>query len=82
MTKNTHMSHLHLASLTSKGQVTIPKEIREHLGLGRVGKVIFETLPGQKTVLIRSVVDFLHLSEQVSKTLTRKKKLSPSKARG
>lgn len=68
--------------MTSKGQVTIPKEIREHLGLGRVGKVIFETLPGQKTVLMRSVVDFLHLSEQVSKTLKNKKKMSPTRARG
>lgn len=76
------MSYLHQASTTSKGQVTIPKEIREHLGLGRVGKVIFETLPGQKTVLMRSVVDFLHLSEQVSKTLKHRKKLSPTKARG
>ncbi|MEK7123126.1 MAG: AbrB/MazE/SpoVT family DNA-binding domain-containing protein, partial [Patescibacteria group bacterium] len=67
---------------TSKGQVTIPKDIREHLGIGRVGKVIFETLPGQKTVMMRSVVDFLKVSEEVSKTLKRMKKMNPTKARG
>lgn len=76
------MPHLHQAAVTIKGQVTIPKEIREHLGLGRVGKVVFEALPGQKTVMMRSVVDFLAVSEEVSKTLKRKKKLSPAKARG
>lgn len=76
------MSHLHQATVTAKGQITIPKEIREHLGIGRVGKVAFEALPGQKTVMMRSVVDFIAVSEEVSKTLKRRKKLSPSKARG
>lgn len=76
------MPHLHQATVTAKGQITIPKEIRSHLDIGRVGKVAFEILPGQKSVLMRSVVDFLAVSEEVSKTLKRRKKLSPSKARG
>ncbi len=29
-------------SLTSKGQVTIPKALRQHLGLGRGSRVCFE----------------------------------------
>lgn len=76
------MTNLHQATVTAKGQITIPKEIRKHLGIGRVGKVAFEALPGQKTVIMRSVVDFLAVSEEVSMTLKRRKKLSPSKARG
>lgn len=76
------MIRQYTGTVTSKGQITIPKEIRVHLGIGRVGKATFEALPGQKTVILRSAVDFLEISEQVSKTLKRKKKLSPSKARG
>ena len=76
------MIRLHQATVTAKGQITIPKEIREHLGIGRVGRIVFEALPGQKTVLVRSVVDFLEVSEEVSKQLKRRKKMSPSQARG
>lgn len=76
------MARLYQGTVTSKGQITIPKEMRQHLGLGRVGKVVFEALSGQKSVLMRSVVDFLAVSEDVSKTLKRKKKLNPAKARG
>lgn len=76
------MANLFQATVTAKGQITIPKAIRERLGIGRVGKVAFEALPGQKSVLMRSVVDFLDVSEQVSTALKRKKKINPTKARG
>lgn len=34
-----------VATLTSKGQITIPAEIRQFLGLKRGDAVIFETVP-------------------------------------
>ena len=42
--------------LTSKGQVTIPKAIRDYLGLGVGSRVAFERLPGGDVVL-RPAVD-------------------------
>jgi AbrB family looped-hinge helix DNA binding protein len=37
--------------LTSKGQVTVPKVIREYLGIAAGSKVSFERLPGGEVVL-------------------------------
>ncbi len=66
------MSLFH-ATVTSKGQITIPKKVREHLGLMGVGKVLLEPLPAQKTVLMRSAVDFLDIAERVSREVKRKR---------
>lgn len=40
----------HLATVTSKGQITIPQEIRQRLGLNQGDQVSFEVLNGE-TVL-------------------------------
>lgn len=37
--------------LTSKGQVTVPKVIRDYLGIAAGSKVSFERLPGGEVVL-------------------------------
>jgi AbrB family looped-hinge helix DNA binding protein len=34
------------ASVTERGQVTIPAEVRKHLGLGQRGKIVFEIQDG------------------------------------
>jgi AbrB family looped-hinge helix DNA binding protein len=38
-------------NLTSKGQVTVPKSIRDYLGLKPGSPVIFERVPGGEVVL-------------------------------
>ncbi|WP_460796105.1 AbrB/MazE/SpoVT family DNA-binding domain-containing protein [Microbacterium sp. GXF0217] len=43
------------ATMTSKGQITIPKEIRESLGLTTGSRVMFVTLPkGQAAMVPRT----------------------------
>jgi AbrB family looped-hinge helix DNA binding protein len=43
---------LHMASnLTSKGQVTVPKPLRDYLGLKPGAPVIFARLPGGEVVV-------------------------------
>ena len=39
------------AHLTSKGQVTVPKAVRDYLGLKHRSAVTFERLPGGEVVL-------------------------------
>ncbi|MGH8488047.1 MAG: type II toxin-antitoxin system PrlF family antitoxin [Gammaproteobacteria bacterium] len=47
------MSHIHeVATVTSKGQITLPKPIRQALGIGIGGKVAFE-LRGSEVVVTR-----------------------------
>jgi antitoxin PrlF len=38
-------------NITSKGQVTVPKSIRDYLGLKPGSDVIFERMPGGEVVL-------------------------------
>jgi antitoxin PrlF len=38
-------------NITSKGQVTVPKSIRDYLGLRPGSPVVFERLPGGEVVL-------------------------------
>ena len=40
-----------MANLTSKGQVTVPKKIRDYLGLKSGAPVAFERLPGGEIAL-------------------------------
>lgn len=50
------------ATMTSKGQLTVPKEVREHLGLVAGSKVLFVRLPdGQYRLVARTgtVDDFI-----------------------
>ncbi|MBI2620935.1 AbrB/MazE/SpoVT family DNA-binding domain-containing protein [candidate division WWE3 bacterium] len=53
----------YLSSLTQKGQVTIPHEIRSHLGLRPFDKVIF--IRGNKDVVLRPAKDFLKLKGSI-----------------
>ena len=48
------------ATMTSKGQITIPKEVRDDLGLKAGDKVLFAPLPGRRVALVprnRSIRD-------------------------
>jgi AbrB family looped-hinge helix DNA binding protein len=52
-----------IATITSKGQVTIPVSIRKSLGLSKNDRVVF--LKKDKIVELRPVVDFLSLEGSV-----------------
>jgi AbrB family looped-hinge helix DNA binding protein len=43
-------------ALTSKGQVTVPKEVRDFLGIGPGSKVTFELTPAGEVVIRPLVV--------------------------
>jgi len=38
------------ATITSKGQITLPKDVREHLHVGEGDRIVFELGEGQVTV--------------------------------
>jgi antitoxin PrlF len=42
------------ARLTSKGQITIPKPVREALGLGEGDQVVFRVIEGERAILART----------------------------
>jgi antitoxin PrlF len=44
-------AHSFEATVTSKGQVTVPKEVRDHLGLPAGGKVLFELASDGRAVI-------------------------------
>lgn len=52
------------ARITSKGQVTVPKAVREALGI-KVGDVVVFRVDGDRAVLSRTA-DFLSLAGSVS----------------
>lgn len=52
------------AKLTSKGQVTVPKAVRDALGLTEGDEVVFR-VEGNRAVLARTV-DFLDLAGSIS----------------
>ncbi|MBI2415440.1 MAG: AbrB/MazE/SpoVT family DNA-binding domain-containing protein [Candidatus Kerfeldbacteria bacterium] len=64
-------------TLTQKGQITIPKGIRDILKLSPFAKVRIRLANDQKTALIEPAEDFINLAQQV----TVKKKHNPIKAR-
>lgn len=41
-----------IATMTSKGQFTMPKEVREDLGLRAGDKVLFVMLPGRRATIV------------------------------
>lgn len=53
------------ATLTSKGQITLPKPIRERLGLTTGDRVAFRERPDGSVVLERETVDLLSLRGSV-----------------
>ncbi|WP_052347447.1 AbrB/MazE/SpoVT family DNA-binding domain-containing protein [Candidatus Nitrosotenuis chungbukensis] len=60
------MSEISVGSVTTKGQITIPKEIREKLNLKEGDRVIFVIEGGQATIRKAS-------SEKFSEILRRQK---------
>lgn len=52
------------AKMTSKGQVTVPKAVRDALGLGEGDQVVFR-VEGNRAVLARTP-DFLSLAGSIS----------------
>jgi len=63
--------------VTKKGQVTIPKPIRDALGVGIVKKVLFNFDPKLRTATIKPSEDFF----SVIKRIKVKNKMDPVKAR-
>jgi antitoxin PrlF len=53
------------ARVTSKGQVTIPKPVREALKLSEGDRVVFRVLEGERAILARTP-DLLELTGSVS----------------
>ena len=64
-------------TITRKGQITIPKEIRDMLDLDRYKKLSIEFGKKKKEITIKPAYDFL----QIAKSIKVKKKLDPVKAR-
>lgn len=58
------------ARVSSKGQITIPKSVREALGLG-VGDAVVFRVDGERAVLARTV-DLLDLAGSVSVPASRR----------
>lgn len=52
------------ATITSKGQVTLPKSVREALGLKEGDRVLFRVLEGR--AVLAKVADFLDLAGSVT----------------
>jgi len=52
------------ATLTSKGQITLPKAVRDALGLKEGDRVLFRVLAGR--AVLAKVDDFLYLAGSVS----------------
>jgi len=52
------------ATLTSKGQITLPKSVRDALGLKEGDRVLFRVLEGR--AVLAKVEDFLDLAGSVS----------------
>jgi antitoxin PrlF len=53
------------ARVTSKGQITIPKPVREALGLGEGDQVVFRLIEGERAILARTP-DLLELAGSVA----------------
>lgn len=61
------------ATITSKGQITIPKEIREALGVKEGVKVVF-IQEGQKVVMMKKIKDPLKRLAELRKEITFSRK--------
>lgn len=57
---------LKVSRLTSKGQVTVPKAIRERLGLQEGDRVAFVEEDGQVVLKKASVIAFNHLADEIA----------------
>lgn len=64
-------------TITQKGQITIPKPIREALGLEEGEKLEVELEKRKKEIRIKPAYDFL----EIAKKIKVKKRIDPIKAR-
>jgi AbrB family looped-hinge helix DNA binding protein len=63
----------YFTAVTQKGQITIPKKIRDIFGLTRTDKVSVSFSRGEKVIKVKPVKDFVKVAEQI----IIKKKTSP-----
>lgn len=70
-----HAGSRHLSKVTAKGQVTIPKAIRDQLGLEQGAYVVWEPR-GEAVVMERAAVasedEFEALADRIAKRFARK----------
>jgi AbrB family looped-hinge helix DNA binding protein len=60
------------ATITSKGQITIPKELREHAGFKTGSKVVFITLKDRMQLIpMEKISDAMYASLMSEKVLAR-----------
>jgi AbrB family looped-hinge helix DNA binding protein len=64
-------------SITSKGQIAIPKEFRDHLQLRPSTRLIVELGSHGREIVIKPPVDFMEFARNIKV----KKKIDPVKAR-
>ena len=64
-------------TVTRKGQITIPKEFRDRLGLDRIRRVTVEMKPAGDGLQVKPALDFL----EVARKIKIRRKLDPVKAR-
>jgi AbrB family looped-hinge helix DNA binding protein len=64
------------ATLTSKGQITLPKPVRDALGLKEGDRVLFRVLEGR--AVLAKVDDFLDLAGSVKVPAEKKGKSWPA----
>lgn len=65
------------STITKKGQITIPKKIRDALDLDTLNKVVIEFKEGDEKITVRPPRDFLELA----RAIRVKRKIDPVKAR-
>lgn len=68
---------IYSTTITKKGQVTIPKKVREALGLDPTKKVTLEFEKKNRSARIKPAEDFLEFAKKVNV----KRKIDPIKAR-
>ena len=68
------MTEINIGSITTKGQITIPKEVRERLDLKEGDRVVFVIDSGQTTIRKAS-------GEKISEILRRQKPWKENSAR-